>query len=302
MFVRVVVLLWVMISFVSSAAADAMTDGQARASERERLCGDYATGDPSRAVSNYELGEKLASEKQTNSNFDRKLRLPRFGDKPQAYWEDEMNSHYDADGVPNIGVQIVVCREAKEPRLLIPPKLSSFIRKDLKNLEVSESAAPSRLQTIALGILMSLAMVSGGVWLIRNKQSRNFKIVAILGIASLGLFISTTILASTGYGDALRSKQRIVRDIQNFNIAQDFQVQFYVMEDRSDLKNVVLIVPQNYSKPKEMPLGNYPRATNSNADFSNSAPTLPLVFDPSLANRPSANPIKPASSIQRATK
>lgn len=269
---RFALLLLIIFSAAILIRADAMSDAGQRAYDRQKLCADYATGNPSTAVSDYDRNEKSAADLRANSNANLFFTIPKFSEKPNSYWTDKINSEYDADGAPTIGVEILVCKEAKQPRLLIPPRLSSFIRKDLKNLKLSDSAAPSRTQTLALGMLMSLAVVSSGVWLFRSKQSRNIKIIAVLGVATIGLSISTAILASADYGEALRAKQRIIRDLQSYNIAQDFSVAFYILEDRSDLRDVVLIVPLNYSKPKERPVRSYAPSNDARNSWANFIP------------------------------
>lgn len=276
--------------FSANIWADAVSFEEQVKYDREQICRDYATGNPSRF-------EEEENKRQANSNIlsgGLPGKLPGTRNENRSFWTNSPNSSgsYNEEDVPTIGVQIVVCAEAREPRLLIPPKLSEYIRKDLQNLEVKEKAGISTTQTIIIGTFLSLAFVFGGVWLMRSPQNKNVKINVIIGGLILGMLVTAATFAFPYFGGELENKQTLLRGLQTRNIVQDYEVQFYVMENNSDLNEVVLIVPLR--TPRNQPNTNVGRSNIPNKrtdnqviiNSSNSANKIPTTNNSIKTNRP----------------
>ena len=118
------------------------------------------------------------------------------------------------DSTPNHGkrsvevdthLSIVLDRNAKEARLIIPRSQIKALRAELEGIDSDETTAAltatgtSRLQMIVGGILLSLAVAFAGIWFTRNKtMSTTGSRSAVAGAAILTVGALATIV----YGNA----------------------------------------------------------------------------------------------------
>ncbi|MGH9819508.1 MAG: hypothetical protein ACRD43_05010, partial [Pyrinomonadaceae bacterium] len=101
----------------------------------------------------------------------------------------------------DVGMMIKLDHEAKEARLIIPRSDLKRLRAQIDQLDddsnTAASIAPvtSKIQAIASGIFMSLALVFGGLWFVRSgkaatKTGKSLVVLALIaGIASAATFV-----------------------------------------------------------------------------------------------------------------
>ena len=102
-------------------------------------------------------------------------------------------------------LSIVLDRDAKEARLIIPRSQIKALRAELEGIDSDETTAAltasgtSRLQMIVSGVFLSLAVAFAGIWFTRNKKMS----VTAGRSAVAGMFIfAVGALASVVYGNA----------------------------------------------------------------------------------------------------
>ncbi|MBS1794458.1 MAG: hypothetical protein JSS81_11420 [Acidobacteria bacterium] len=112
-------------------------------------------------------------------------------------------------------LSIMIRKEAKEARLLIPKSQLKQLRAQLDELDggAEPTAAAffslSRTQTIVSGLFLSLAMVFGGVWLVRSRGDKSLpkpnKTLVAGAVLFLGGALATIVYANVGPPPEARS-------------------------------------------------------------------------------------------------
>lgn len=108
-------------------------------------------------------------------------------------------------------LSIELNREAKEAKLIIPRSQLKQLRAELESLDNGDTAAASLgsggLQTIAAGVLLSLAFVFGGFWFIRPRATSLYssKAAAVGAIVFSGLALASVVFGNAGPPPEARS-------------------------------------------------------------------------------------------------
>jgi hypothetical protein len=155
-------------------------------------------------------------------------------------------------------LSIMIDRDAKEARLLIPKNQLKQLRAELEQLDESDASGTTvtfnftRTQTIVSGLFLSLAFVFGGVWFARSSRGNNKgegkfgkKLVAGAILFLSGAF-ATIALANIGPPNEARS---ISGKLFSDAVHQYKQASGKIKLETSDSADrIVLIVPDAPSR------------------------------------------------------
>jgi len=145
-------------------------------------------------------------------------------------------------------LRIRLDKDAKEARLIVPKSKLKELR---AAVDEADDAAPqtasiggvSRVQTIAGGFFLSMAMIFGGVWLIRSKKAGNESGKVMIGLAVTAAFCSGSMLVWANAGPPAEARSITGKMFSQAVHIYKFGYGKIKLETTDDDGDVQLIVP-----------------------------------------------------------